>query len=113
MNPTHGAEAQQALRQVTEGSRTVEASEVNTSESSAPTLKLRLTKADNKSKERRQVKWSTETVDNEHLGRKKSKCCCVFVKKRPFGQSDSESSEGEDDCDHCSGHTPSDPKAKS
>ena len=110
MNSTQNVEAHQAI----EGSQTVEASEVKSSESSSvPTLKLRLTKNKDKSKERRQVKWSTETVDNEHLGRKKSKCCCVFVKKRPFGQSDSESSEGEDDCDHCSGHTPSDPKAKS
>jgi hypothetical protein len=30
-------------------------------------------------------------VDNEHLNRKKSKCCCVYVKPKKFGESDSES----------------------
>jgi len=70
-----------------------------------PTLRLKLKKDE---KDRKKVKWTNETVDNEHLGRKKSKCCCIFVKKRPFGESDSDESDG--DCDHCSGHTPSDPK---
>lgn len=76
---------------------------VTTETDSVPTLKLKL-----KKEERKKVQWTTETVDNEHLGKKKSKCCCVFVKKRAFGES--ESDESEDDCDHCSGHTPSDPK---
>lgn len=35
-----------------------------------PTLKLRLTKPKNDKK----VKWTNETVDNEHLNKKKSKC---------------------------------------
>lgn len=73
--------------------------------STTPTLKLKLKKGKND----RQVKWTNETVDNEHLGRKKSKCCCQFVKKRAFGQSDSE--ESEDDCDHCFGHRTSDPRS--
>jgi len=85
----------------TEGSRTVTEEAVN----SPPTLKLRLKKGD--SKTQKKVVWSSETVDNEHLGRKKSKCCCVYVKKKAFGQSDSE--ESDDDCtDHCCGHTESD-----
>jgi len=29
----------------------------------------------------KKIKWTNETVDNELLGRKKSKCCCIFVKK--------------------------------
>ena len=107
MSSLQGAQGQQAISESTSGSQTVEAT--TTTESSGPTLKLRLTQT--KQKERRKVQWSSETVDNEHLGRKKSKCCCVFVKKRPFGQSDSE--ESDDDCDNCCGHTPSDPKADS
>ena len=31
-----------------------------------------------------------QQVDNEHLGRKKSKCCCIYVKPRAFDESDSE-----------------------
>lgn len=90
-----------------EGSQTV-TENVSEDNSPPPTLKLRLQKGDTRNQKK--VVWSSETVDNEHLGRKKSKCCCVYVKKKTFGQSDSE--ESDDDCDHCSGHTPSDPKAK-
>ncbi|XP_077645086.1 E3 ubiquitin-protein ligase PPP1R11 [Lonchura striata] len=52
------------------------------------TLKLRKRKPDKK------VEWSSDTVDNEHLGRRSSKCCCIFERPRPFGESSSES-EGE------------------
>ncbi|XP_023665435.1 E3 ubiquitin-protein ligase PPP1R11 [Brienomyrus brachyistius] len=54
------------------------------------TIKLRKRKTEKK------VEWSSDTVDNEHLGRRSSKCCCVYEKPRQFGQSSSES-EGEDD----------------
>ncbi|XP_018568631.1 protein phosphatase 1 regulatory subunit 11 isoform X2 [Anoplophora glabripennis] len=60
------------------------------------TLKLRKPRTD------RKVQWSTETVDNEHLNKKKSKCCCIFEKPRKFGESSSD--ESEDECDHCHGH---------
>ena len=26
----------------------------------------------------KKVHWDPEVIDNEHLGRKKSKCCCIF-----------------------------------
>jgi len=92
----------------TEGSQTItEPEETNDENSAPPTLRLKLKKDQ---KERKKVQWTNETVDNEHLGKKKSKCCCVFVKKRAFGESDSEESDG--DCDHCTGHTSSDPKVK-
>jgi len=66
------------------------------------TLHLRLQKASGKkNKESRKVSWTQDTVDNEGLGRKKSKCCCVFHKPAKWGESDSES-DGE--CDNCSGH---------
>nr|CAG4643946.1 EOG090X05UC [Lepidurus arcticus] len=51
----------------------------------------------------KKVGWSTETVDNENLGRKKSKCCCIYKKPHNFDESSS-SSEGEDECDNCHGH---------
>ena len=106
------------------GSQTqvIETSEVNSNNSDPPTLKLRLKKENESDKgekektkpkklDRKQVSWTQETVDNEHLGKKKSKCCCVYVKPKKFGESDTES-EDETDCHdkNCSGHTNSDPK---
>ena len=37
--------------------------------------------------------------DNEGLGRKKSKRCCIFHKERDFGESSTDSSDNDDD-DH-------------
>ncbi|CAN8010345.1 unnamed protein product [Ixodes pacificus] len=51
---------------------------------------------------RRQVAWREDTVDNEHLNRRKSKCCCIYRKPREFGESSSDSDDGE--CDNCRGH---------
>lgn len=44
----------------------------------------------------RRVTWSEEVVDNEHLGRKKSKVCCIFKRNREFGESSDESSSSSD-----------------
>ena len=30
------------------------------------------------------VKWTDDTIDNEHLGRKTSKRCCIYHKVRKF-----------------------------
>lgn len=47
------------------------------------------------------VTWSDDVVDNENMGKKKSKKCCIYHKPRTFGEwSDSEDSDHE--CDHCS-----------
>lgn len=35
------------------------------------------------------------------MNKKKSKCCCVYVKAKAFGES---SSESDDECEHCFGH---------
>ncbi|EPS43222.1 hypothetical protein H072_2793 [Dactylellina haptotyla CBS 200.50] len=43
--------------------------------------------------ERRRVAWTEEVVDNEGLGRKKTKICCIYNKPRDFGESSSEESE--------------------
>mmetsp|Transcript_21919 Transcript_21919/g.39078 ORF Transcript_21919/g.39078 Transcript_21919/m.39078 type:complete len:116 (-) Transcript_21919:203-550(-) len=48
---------------------------------------------------RKGVKWTNETVDNEGLGRKSSKKCCIFHRRRQFGDwSDDEDSDEECDC---------------
>ena len=43
------------------------------------------------------VTWAEGTVDNEGQGKKKSKKCCIFKKRREFGES---SSDSEDECKH-------------
>lgn len=41
------------------------------------------------------MRWSSETHDNEHDGKKSSKSCCIFHKPRAWDESSSESG-GED-----------------
>lgn len=49
---------------------------------------------------RRRVVWSDETVDNEGLGRKSSKICCIYHKPKAFDESSgSESSSSDNDDD--------------
>jgi protein phosphatase 1 regulatory subunit 11 len=43
------------------------------------------------------VSWDEAVVDNEGLGRKSSKRCCIFHKQRPFGESSTDSSDYESD----------------
>ncbi|KAG3272244.1 hypothetical protein H1C71_030422, partial [Ictidomys tridecemlineatus] len=53
-----------------------------------------------KGKSDKRVEWSSDTIDNEHLGRRSSKCCCIYEKPRAFGESSSESEkEDEENCD--------------
>lgn len=66
-----------------------------------PTLRLRLKKP----KSDKKVQWTTETVDNEHLNKKKSKCCCIYTKPRSLDEeSSSSSSSSDEECEHCKGH---------
>merc|ERR1711959_126014 len=52
---------------------------------------------------RKKPKWADDTVDNEHLGRKKSKKCCIFHKKKRFDESSDESDTSGDEDDHING----------
>mmetsp|Transcript_35461 Transcript_35461/g.78679 ORF Transcript_35461/g.78679 Transcript_35461/m.78679 type:complete len:118 (+) Transcript_35461:134-487(+) len=62
----------------------------------AETLTLRLVPR----RKKKSVKWSEEVVDNEFLGKKSSKKCCIFHKRRQFGEwSDDEDSD--QDCTEC------------
>nr|CAD7196295.1 unnamed protein product [Timema douglasi] len=62
------------------------------------TVRLKLRKP----KPIKKVQWRSGTVDNEHMNRRKSKCCCVYEKPRVFGESSSESEDEE--CENCHGH---------
>jgi len=62
---------------------------------------LKLKKPKNSHK---QVSWDAQTVDNEHLNKKKSKCCCIYEKPKKFGEPDEDSNESDnDECDSCMG----------
>eukprot|EP00884_Botryococcus_braunii_P017131 jgi/Botrbrau1/4100/Bobra.152_3s0048.1 len=50
------------------------------------------------------VRWAEDVVDNELLGKKKSKKCCIFHKQRAFGDwsdSEDEAEAGVEDCEDC------------
>ncbi|KAK4049262.1 Type 1 phosphatases regulator ypi1 [Microbotryomycetes sp. JL201] len=50
------------------------------------------------------VRWEQDVVDNEGLGRKKSKICCIYHKPKAFDESsDESSSDGDDDSDASAG----------
>jgi len=55
----------------------------------------------------RRVTWGEDVIDNEDMGRKKSKVCCIFRRARSFGESSSEESSSDDsssDSDSDMGH---------
>ncbi|KAH8392948.1 uncharacterized protein ZK945.8 [Drosophila serrata] len=63
-------------------------------------LRLRLASQVPQTK-RRRVCFHEGVVDNEHLNRRKSKCCCIYRKPHAFDES---SSSADDECEHCYGH---------
>jgi protein phosphatase 1 regulatory subunit 11 len=56
----------------------------------------------------RRVNWSENTIDNEFLGRKKSKCCCIYEKPHNWNESSSDDDNEDKDCKHCIGHRKAD-----
>ncbi|KAK9239132.1 phosphatase inhibitor-domain-containing protein [Lipomyces kononenkoae] len=45
----------------------------------------------------RRVTWGDDVIDNEGMGKKKSKICCIFHRQRAFDESSDESSSSDDD----------------
>lgn len=45
----------------------------------------------------KQVSWQEGTIDNEDMGKKSSKICCIYHKPRAFAESSSSSSDSEAD----------------
>ncbi|KAI6205699.1 Protein phosphatase inhibitor [Aphelenchoides besseyi] len=59
--------------------------------------------------DRPRVTFTADTIDNEHLGRLKSNCCCIYVKPRQWDDPSTwENDEAE--TEHCRGHTLPDQK---
>ncbi len=50
------------------------------------------------------VRWATNVVDNEDMGKHKSKCCCIYHKPKKWDESDSDESDEDGETDHCRGH---------
>jgi protein phosphatase 1 regulatory subunit 11 len=63
-----------------------------TETTATPTEVLRLTL-----RPRPNVTWDQTVVDNEGMGRKSSKRCCIFHKQRDFGESSTDSSDQDSD----------------
>lgn len=89
--------SEQAVSQ-THTETVLEADVTDSGSQDVPTVRLRLRKP----KSNKKVQWTQGTVDNEHMNKKKSKCCCIYEKPRNFGESSSEDSD--DECEHCHGH---------
>lgn len=83
-----------------DGSRTITVQDTNAENSTVPSTQeappvgvLHLRATDNTSK---RVVWSEGTVDNEGMGKKKSKICCIYHKPKAFDESSDESSASDD-----------------
>ncbi|CAG8188331.1 unnamed protein product [Penicillium olsonii] len=63
------------------------------------TLRLRAEEAPEATSSSRRIRWSEDVVDNEGMGKKSSKVCCIYHKTRPVGESSSEDSSSSSDSD--------------
>uniref|UniRef100_A0A1I8AJG6 E3 ubiquitin-protein ligase PPP1R11 n=1 Tax=Steinernema glaseri TaxID=37863 RepID=A0A1I8AJG6_9BILA len=91
------------MRPAPSGTQTVTTTEDPPQESEQPTQPqyvLRLRNVE----ERPRVTWTADTVDNEHMGRLKSNCCCIYVKPRKWDDP-STWEQDENETEHCRGHT--------
>jgi len=62
---------------------------------------LRLRGATERTGERtvRRIQWAEDVIDNEGLGRKSSKVCCIYHAPKPIDESSDESSSGDSSSD--------------
>ncbi|KAA1476281.1 hypothetical protein DENSPDRAFT_932936 [Dentipellis sp. KUC8613] len=98
----------QRAAEAAEGSRTVTVEETQPLEerdegegTSAGTLRLR-----GGPRDRPTVAWVEGVVDNEMLGRKKTKICCIYHKPKNFDESSDEDSSSSDSDSSCDGQQP-------
>ncbi|POW02274.1 hypothetical protein PSTT_12002 [Puccinia striiformis] len=71
-----------------------------------PTLILRAGPIQNSQHRQQRVQWQDNVIDNEGLGRKKSKVCCIYNKPKAFDESSDESDHSDSDCCRTSGPKP-------
>lgn len=94
----------------THGSQTILQTNSTNSDDLLPSATLRL-RADHNAQDRpsprqqqqpaaepsRRIRWSEDVIDNEGMGKKSSKVCCIYHAPREPGDSDSESDSSSDD----------------
>ncbi|PKY00963.1 hypothetical protein P168DRAFT_313272 [Aspergillus campestris IBT 28561] len=90
----------QLPQNATSGSQTESSHSHDRNGSSTPSnfgmLRLRAENASNEveaenASSARHIRWSEDVIDNEGMGKKSSKVCCIYHKARPVGESSSES----------------------
>jgi protein phosphatase 1 regulatory subunit 11 len=82
-----------ATQPATHGSQTILQTNAGPSAPSG-TLRLRA-----EPQERRGIRWAEDVVDNEGMGKKSSKVCCIYHAPHEPGDSDSDSSSSESESD--------------
>uniref|UniRef100_A0AC34QQZ6 Protein phosphatase 1 regulatory subunit 11 n=1 Tax=Panagrolaimus sp. JU765 TaxID=591449 RepID=A0AC34QQZ6_9BILA len=87
----------QATQNIPEGSTVITIDENVPTSSETEVIEL-----GDRTRERPRVQWTTNTVDNENMGKKSSKCCCIYKRKKKWN----EDSDSDSDCEtgHCRGH---------
>ena len=93
-----GATARIGTVASTTATATVTATATTTPHEDAPPV-LRLTLRNQPA-----VRWDESVVDNEGMGRKSSKRCCIFHKQRAYDESSTDTSDQEDDEGNNGGH---------
>ncbi|XP_065325129.1 uncharacterized protein LOC135931766 isoform X1 [Gordionus sp. m RMFG-2023] len=90
------------MQNISHSSTNTQTIEEQTVVDASPSVKMKLKKPQSK----KNVKWDNKTVDNENMGKKKSKCCCIYEKPdtlendvSPTSGSQISSSESDDDND--------------
>ncbi|ORX49182.1 hypothetical protein DM01DRAFT_1338369 [Hesseltinella vesiculosa] len=91
-----GSQTRERTATPSHGSRTLalEESSVENSPSPSPdpseigVLRLR---GDMSARRPPAVRWDSNVIDNEHMGKKKSKICCIYHKPKQVGESSDES----------------------
>ncbi|TGZ85024.1 hypothetical protein EX30DRAFT_368143 [Ascodesmis nigricans] len=102
-SPAPGAPQQQQQAPPAATTTTTTTAQVVLPESVAPDGTLRLRGA---AIEDRRVKWDEGVVDNEGMGKKSSKVCCIYHRPRAYDESsdsDSSDSSSDDDSDRGNG----------
>lgn len=87
------AQATTTAPAATQGSQTI--TQTDNNESAPPgTLRLRAEPS-----ESRHIQWAEDVIDNEGMGKKSSKVCCIYHKPHEPGDSDSDSDSSDSDSD--------------
>lgn len=91
-------EVRQHVRNELERQHQLAADEATDTEQKEPPSesKAEATPSTSGKKARKSIVWADDVVDNEHLGKKSSKICCIFHKQKRWDESDSESSSSDD-----------------